>query len=100
MYSTMIPAFPEIEFGMHLHTSNQDWYANVEAAYRQGVRRFDGVINGYGGCPMSGEEMLGNLNTVNLLSFQDQNHIPSSIDLQAFNKAATLASFTFSNIKI
>jgi len=97
MFSTMIPAFPEVEFGMHLHTTNKDWYANVEAAYQHGVRRLDGVINGYGGCPMSGEEMLGNLNTENIVTFMEQNNLPAQLDKAAFSRAMMLASFTFSN---
>jgi len=97
MFSTLIPEFPDMEFGLHLHTTNQDWHANVESAYQHGCRRFDGVINGFGGCPMSGEKMLGNLRTENILSFMEQHQLPAHIDKAAFSKAMTLASFTFSN---
>ncbi len=72
VYSTLIPMFPDIEFGLHLHTSNQAWYEKVNAAYTAGCRRFDGVINGWGGCPMAGKELLGNLKTENLIAFADE----------------------------
>jgi hydroxymethylglutaryl-CoA lyase len=72
VYSTLIPMFPDIEFGLHLHTSNKKWYEKVNAAYTAGCRRFDGVINGWGGCPMAGKELLGNLKTENLIAFADE----------------------------
>jgi len=72
VYSTLIPMFPDIEFGLHLHTSNQGWYEKVNSAYMAGCRRFDGVINGWGGCPMAGKELLGNLKTENLIAFADE----------------------------
>jgi len=58
VFSGLIPLFPEIRFGLHLHTTNRGWYENVKAAYENGCRRFDGVIHGWGGCPMSGNELL------------------------------------------
>jgi hydroxymethylglutaryl-CoA lyase len=95
MFSTLVPAFPDIEFGLHLHTTNRDWYDSVDAAYRNGCRRFDSVINGWGGCPMSGKEMLGNLKTENLLEYLKKNALPSGIDPKALMQAMTLAAFTF-----
>lgn len=80
IYSALIPIFPGIEFGLHLHTSNVDWEEKVNAASEAGCRRFDGVINGWGGCPMAGKELLGNLATENLLEFVDKKKIPLPID--------------------
>jgi hydroxymethylglutaryl-CoA lyase len=87
--------FPEIRFGLHLHTTNRDWYDNINAAYGKGCRRFDTVMHGWGGCPMSGKELLGNLKSENLLAYLDQNHIPIDLDRDALDKAYTLASFLF-----
>jgi len=95
IFAGLISLFPEIRFGLHLHTTNKDWYGSVNAAYEQGCRRFDAVIHGWGGCPMSGKKMLGNLKTENLLAYLDQNHIPIDIDRDALDRAYTLASFTF-----
>ena len=96
VYSTLVPLFPDVEFGMHLHTANRDWYDKVRAAYDAGCRRFDGVINGHGGCPMSGKEMLGNLKTENLLEFAEDRQIPHSIDNAAFSNALKAAEKLFS----
>jgi hydroxymethylglutaryl-CoA lyase len=93
-YSMLIPEFPGIEFGLHLHTTNRDWEENVCAAYESGVRRFDSVINGYGGCPMTGKEMLGNLKTENLVAFA-KDHGLTGLDPDAFTEAIKRVPLTF-----
>jgi hydroxymethylglutaryl-CoA lyase len=82
VFGTLIPTFPEIEFGLHLHTANQGWFEKVDAAWSAGCRRFDGVINGWGGCPMAGKEMLGNLMTETLIEFASQKGIPLGLDTE------------------
>jgi hydroxymethylglutaryl-CoA lyase len=95
VYSTLVPKFPDIEFGLHLHTSNVGWFEKVDAAYLAGCRRFDGVINGRGGCPMAGKEMLGNLKTENLVDFAAIRKIPLAIDPVALEKACQMANNVF-----
>ncbi|MDG2194335.1 MAG: hydroxymethylglutaryl-CoA lyase [Polaribacter sp.] len=69
LFSNLIPKFPQIEFGAHLHTTPASWYEKVEAAYQAGCYRFDGAIKGYGGCPMAKDELTGNMPTEKLLSY-------------------------------
>jgi hydroxymethylglutaryl-CoA lyase len=95
IFSLLIPEFPSIEFGLHLHTTNKNWQENVLAAYESGCRRFDSVINGYGGCPMTGKEMLGNLKTENLVAFADDHGLAGNLDPDALNEAYKLVSSTF-----
>jgi hydroxymethylglutaryl-CoA lyase len=96
VFSTLIPQFPEIEFGLHLHTSNENWLEKVEAAYDNGCRRFDAVMRGMGGCPMTGKELLGNLATENLIRFlESKNEIPEGFDHMAFIEASRVASEIF-----
>jgi hydroxymethylglutaryl-CoA lyase len=76
-----------IEVGLHLHTLEKDWYEKVDAAYKNGCRRFDGVLGGIGGCPMTGYELVGNLNTHHILSYADKNNIKLDIDREAFENA-------------
>jgi len=99
VYSTLIPMFPDIEFGLHLHTANLGWYERVDAAYQAGCRRFDGVINGWGGCPMAGREMLGNLKTENLVEFAVLKKIPVEIRHDVFIEACQMATEVFGNNK-
>ncbi len=91
LFSALIPAFPSIEFGAHLHTTPATWREKVEAAYSAGCRRFDGAIGGFGGCPMAADELTGNMATENLLTFLNDQHVAPGLDLAAFAKAQRLA---------
>jgi hydroxymethylglutaryl-CoA lyase len=95
VYSALIPAFVDVEFGLHLHTTNFGWHDKVDAAYKAGCRRFDGVISGLGGCPMAGKEMLGNLKTENLVEYATLNNIPTTIKPLALNEACQMAEEVF-----
>jgi hydroxymethylglutaryl-CoA lyase len=98
VFSKVFSLFPDMEFGLHLHTGDPGWYEKINAAYRSGCRRFDGVIKGMGGCPMTGDELLGNLTTENLIQFLDsKKEIPQGFDRMAFTKAGKLASEIFYN---
>lgn len=72
--------FQEIEFGLHLHTTFPKWKMKIEAAYEKGCRRFDGVINGLGGCPMAGDKLVGNVNTNWLIQFFEEKGENISLD--------------------
>ncbi len=74
-YSVLTNDFPDIEFGMHLHISGSDYYDKIDAAWKNGCKIFEGVLNGLGGCPMTGYEMLGNLPTHYLLEYAKKNNI-------------------------
>lgn len=69
LYSNLIPKYPDIEFGAHLHTTPSSWFEKINAAYNAGCRRFDGAIQGFGGCPMAKDELTGNMPTEKLLSY-------------------------------
>lgn len=91
LYSTLVPEFPEIEFGFHLHTTIRHWYRKVNAAFVNGCRSFDTVINGLGGCPMAENRLVGNLRTSNLLEYFEINYVPVQINEKAFEEAYELA---------
>ncbi len=96
LFSTLVPAFNDIEFGFHLHTSVRHWYRKVNAAYLNGCRRFDTAISGLGGCPMAEEgQLVGNLRTSNLLEYLETIGVSTNIDEEAFLKAYMKALKTF-----
>ena len=95
LFSALIPAFPRIEFGAHLHTTPTTWHEKVSAAYQAGCRRFDGAIGGFGGCPMAADELTGNMATENLLAFLAENRLDTGLDLTAFAQARTTATGVF-----
>ena len=87
LFSLLSNEFPQIEWGAHLHTHLESWREKVEAAYNSGCRRFDGAIKGYGGCPMSKDDLVGNMPTEKLLSFTQEKKIETAINTLAFESA-------------
>ncbi|HLF53109.1 hydroxymethylglutaryl-CoA lyase [Flavobacterium sp.] len=94
LFSNLIPKYPEIEFGAHLHTIPEKWFEKVDAAYKAGCRRFDGAIQGFGGCPMAKDDLTGNMPTEKLLSYfttqkENTNTSPMSFE-SSYNEATKL----------
>jgi hydroxymethylglutaryl-CoA lyase len=91
LFSNLIPKYPDIEFGAHLHTTPDKWHEKVDAAYKAGCTRFDGAIQGFGGCPMAKDDLTGNMPTEKLLSYfttqkADTNCSPISFE-SSYNEA-------------
>jgi hydroxymethylglutaryl-CoA lyase len=61
-------AYPEIEFGVHLHARREQAAERILAAYDAGCRRFDSAIGGLGGCPFAQDKLVGNIPTEVLLA--------------------------------
>ncbi|NQY12090.1 MAG: hydroxymethylglutaryl-CoA lyase [Flavobacteriales bacterium] len=73
LFSNVIPEFPDVEIGAHLHTSPTTWEEKMEAAYNSGCVRFDSVCRGFGGCPMATDDLIGNMPTENVVQlFKDK----------------------------
>jgi len=95
IFSYLIPKYPDIEFGAHLHTHPKTWHEKVDAAYQSGCRRFDSAIKGFGGCPMAKDELVGNLPTEKLLTYFAENKIETTINTTAFENAYNEAQRVF-----
>ena len=95
LFKNLIPAFPRIEFGAHLHTPPHKWREKVEAAYENGCCRFDGAIGGFGGCPMAKDELTGNMPMENMLTYFKENSIDTGLDMKAFELAMGLSRKVF-----
>ena len=91
LFNLLIYDFPNVEWGAHLHSDISTCFEKIEAAYNSGCRRFDGSINGIGGCPMASNNLIGNIPTEKLLSFLNKKNISSNINPyifeSSFNKA-------------
>jgi hydroxymethylglutaryl-CoA lyase len=83
----IVPNFPGIEFGLHTHAYPGKGLKKIDAAWKSGIRRFDTVINGLGGCPMTDKELVGNLALEVLLEYCNLNNIESGIGRQQLLKA-------------
>ncbi len=96
LFSTLIPRFPQLEIGAHLHTAPHNWRVKVDAAYKNGCMRFDSVIKGYGGCPMADDDLIGNMPTENLLNYFDPlKDFGPDFSVKAFEDALRSANSVF-----
>ena len=91
LFSNLISAYPAIEFGAHLHTTPTSWFEKIDAAYLAGCRRFDGAIQGFGGCPMAKDVLTGNMPTEKMLSYftQKKAHNLSAMAFESSYNEAT-----------
>ena len=97
LFSNLIPKFPHVEFGAHLHTHPNSWYEKLNAAYKAGCYRFDGAIQGFGGCPMASDSLTGNMPTEKIISYFNSENIDTQIDILPFESAHNSASKLFSS---
>lgn len=95
LFSNLIPKYPNIEFGAHLHTTPDKWHEKIDAAYKAGCRRFDGAIQGFGGCPMAKDDLTGNMPTERLLSYFTAQKESTSTSPMSFESAYNEASKLF-----
>lgn len=91
----LIKALPDATIGVHLHSTPHNWKAKTEAAYLAGCQRFDGALKGIGGCPMAGNELVGNMNTEWLIDYFTENGFDLSLNKQALNRSLEIANDLF-----
>ena len=91
----LIKTFPGLHPGIHLHTKPGDWLPKVEAAWSAGIRRFESALGGYGGCPMTGYELLANLDTINLVEWCTLKQVECGINADALQEARILCKEVF-----
>jgi hydroxymethylglutaryl-CoA lyase len=95
LYQSLARAYPEIEFGIHLHSNPTTAKEKVMAAYAAGCRRFDGALLGFGGCPMAEDELVGNIDTSVILSVLAENGNTGLVNEGELEKALALAHRVF-----
>lgn len=95
VFKELINEFTGIEFGAHFHTRPGDWYEKIDAAYNAGCRRFDGALKGFGGCPMSGYGLIGNMPTENIIDYMNNMGIELNLDEKQLEIAKRMADTFF-----
>jgi hydroxymethylglutaryl-CoA lyase len=95
LFTSLIPEFPRIEFGAHLHSTAATSSEKVKAAFEAGCSRFDGAIMGFGGCPMANDDLVGNLATETIISFLNSHGVPTGVDEKEFAIAMQMAASVF-----
>jgi hydroxymethylglutaryl-CoA lyase len=95
LFSNLIPKYPKIEFGAHLHTTPNKWFEKIDAAYNAGCRRFDGAMQGFGGCPMARDVLTGNMPTEKMVTYFNSKKENTNISAMSFESAYNEASKLF-----
>ena len=96
LFGNLIPPYPDVEFGAHLHTRPDNWFPKVDAAYRNGCFRFDGALKGYGGCPMAKDDLTGNMPTEKLIQyFNEIDNVNLSLDMKALQESIAMVGDVF-----
>lgn len=95
IYPGLCLAFPNTEFGIHLHSTPDTWQPKIEAAYQSGCKRFDTAIKGYGGCPMAADDLTGNIATENLLGYLENQKEPTGLNMDKFREAMEYSGRVF-----
>lgn len=91
----VIEALPGIETGVHLHSAPHNRKEKLDAALMAGCKRFDSAIKGIGGCPMAGDDLVGNMDTESMIEhFKTVGH-NIDIDFNQLNICNRLASEIF-----
>ena len=95
LFTSLIPQYPNIEFGAHFHATNDTWQMKIKAAYQAGCYRFDGAIGGFGGCPMAEDELVGNINTQNMIQYFENQGVSLALDKGEFRKSVEISKNIF-----
>lgn len=92
---TLMPAYKQVEFGVHLHSAAHNRQAKLQAAIDAGCKRFDGAINGIGGCPMAQDELVGNMDTLYMMELFKQQGLLPAINEDALQSCINMAREIF-----
>ena len=95
LFKHLIPTFPNIEFGAHLHTTPNTWQEKIAAAYENGCKRYDGAMKGFGGCPMAADDLTGNMPTENMFFYFKNLNLETGLNDNEFTHSLLLANQVF-----
>jgi hydroxymethylglutaryl-CoA lyase len=94
--SYLIRELPQCTIGVHLHSAPDGRAAKIDAALAAGCRRFDGALKGIGGCPMAGDELVGNMDTEWMIGHFRHKHLSMpQLDEHALKESLKIAGEVF-----
>jgi hydroxymethylglutaryl-CoA lyase len=93
----LVEEFPQIESGVHLHSRRENSLEKLDAAFSAGCRRFDGALMGIGGCPMAGDELVGNMDSLLMVDYFKKKNVLTALNEAALNKSTAIAGEIFLN---
>ena len=93
--SYLIRELPQTTIGVHLHSTHHNRKAKIDAALEAGCLRFDGALKGIGGCPMAGNELVGNMDTEWMIEHFRHKKLSFSLNEAALKESLRLAGEVF-----
>lgn len=97
LFKVQTEAFPQIQFGAHLHSRPDSIEEKVMAALKGGCRRFDGALKGFGGCPMAKDELVGNMATEVMVDTLEKEGYDLRLNKSELAESLKLARFVFNS---
>lgn len=91
----LIRQLPGHTIGVHLHSTHHNRTAKIDAALQAGCRRFDGALKGIGGCPMAGDQLVGNMDTEWMIGHFRELRLAPALDEEALAESGRLATEIF-----
>jgi len=95
LFGTLIPKYPDVQFGAHFHSGAVSSIDKINAALDAGCRRFDGALGGMGGCPFAKSTLVGNVSTEALVDALSARDIAHGVDTAALEAASTIKHEVF-----
>ena len=93
--NALISKYASTTFGVHLHSTKNNWKVKLQASVDAGCTRFDGALKGIGGCPMAQDELVGNMDSELMIAyFQQQNNL-MNLNQDALRESLLIASEIF-----
>lgn len=97
LFKVQIEAFPQIEFGAHLHSRRESISEKVLAGLKGGCMRFDGALKGFGGCPMAKDELVGNMATEVMIETLENQGYDLGLNKSELAESMKLTNFVFNS---
>lgn len=88
---TLVPQYPQLEIGVHLHSTALNWNSKLDAAWQAGCTRYDGALKGIGGCPMAQDDLVGNMDTELMIPYFQGKGFLQTLNKEALAESARLA---------
>jgi hydroxymethylglutaryl-CoA lyase len=95
MTSQLVRQLPDHSIGVHLHSTPYNRQAKIDAAWQAGCRRFDGALKGIGGCPMAGDELVGNMDTEWMIPYFKEKGLLKELNMDALKTSLQIAAEIF-----
>ncbi|MBC7588396.1 MAG: hydroxymethylglutaryl-CoA lyase [Chitinophagaceae bacterium] len=93
--NALIPKYSQTVFGVHLHSTTNNWQHKFEAALNAGCKRFDGALKGIGGCPMAQDDLVGNMDTELMFNYLEEKGWLPQLDKNALLHSLQIADEIF-----